>query len=77
MAQWECDRCRGSGWASAARDSGTENMPPMLQQIGVYPCSTCNGTGKLGFTDEQEEEIRNVVERMSSNVELTRAHTEL
>lgn len=46
-----CDRCRGTGWASVARDSGMENIPFTTQPIGVYRCPSCNGTGKIGFSD--------------------------
>ena len=71
MAQQQCERCRGTGLASAARDSGTEGAQWMHVQCGVYRCSTCNGTGKIGFTDEEEEAIaeaaRKALERMSSN----------
>lgn len=67
MAQWRCDRCCGTGWANAAMDSGTENMPPMLQQIGVYSCPKCGGSGSLGLTDEDMELILKTADRLSSN----------
>ena len=43
----KCDRCNGTGWASAARDSGMEDMPVMLRPLGVYRCHNCNGGGDL------------------------------
>lgn len=42
-----CERCRGTGYASAAHDSGKEHLPPLLQPLGVYKCTTCDGTGQL------------------------------
>lgn len=68
MAQAECKRCRGTGWANAARDSGTENLPAMLRPIGVYRCETCNGTGKLGISDDHLAEIENAVKRQKATV---------
>lgn len=53
----ECSRCRGTGWASAERDSGTEGAHWMDVQIGVYQCPNCGGTGKLGFSMERNAEI--------------------
>ena len=41
-----CQRCKGSGWANAARDAGMEDMPAMLKPIGVYQCPDCGGNGK-------------------------------
>ena len=54
MAQTECKRCNGSGYANAARDSGMEDAPTRLQPLGVYRCDTCGGAGKLGMTEEDE-----------------------
>lgn len=71
MAQIECTRCNGTGYASAARDSGMEDMPMMFRPIGVYPCSNCGGTGKLGLTEEDEEVLlRAVDEALNRNPEL-------
>lgn len=63
MAQWTCDRCCGTGYASAARDSGMEDAPRMLRPIGIYSCPTCGGTGKRGFTDEQMAALLSTAER--------------
>jgi DnaJ-class molecular chaperone len=60
--QYECVRCRGSGYANAARDSGMEDAPRMMKPFGVYPCSTCNGTGKVGMSEEAEALLRKIVE---------------
>ncbi len=53
----ECSRCNGTGWANAARDSGMEGMPVMLQPLGVYRCTSCGGTGDTNplahLSDEQ------------------------
>ena len=54
MAQTECRRCNGTGWANAARDSGMEDAPIMQRPLGVYRCDTCGGTGKIGMTEEDE-----------------------
>lgn len=70
MAQWRCNRCCGTGWASAARDSGTENAHWSQVQFGVYKCQKCGGSGKLGLTDYEEESISKAVERMNSNYTL-------
>lgn len=58
MTQDACPRCGGSGYRSAAADAGMQDLPVMLQPIGVYPCSSCNGTGKMfGFTEQDWLEI--------------------
>ena len=43
----DCFFCRGTGWDSAARRMGMENMHPMHTPIGTWPCAQCRGTGKL------------------------------
>lgn len=53
MTVQTCTRCNGSGYANAARDSGRENAPLLIRPIGVYHCTTCGGSGKIGF-DEKE-----------------------
>lgn len=62
-----CDRCNGTGWASAARDSGMEDMPLMLRPIGVYRCDNCNGRGDTDpfahLTDEQRAELDEAIKR--------------
>jgi hypothetical protein len=60
--QTECTRCRGTGYANAARDSGMEDAPRMMRPFGVYPCSTCDGTGKVGMSEEAESKLREIVE---------------
>lgn len=57
MAQRACHRCRGTGWANAARDSGMEDAPLLHRPLGVYQCGTCGGTGKLGVPDFTPEEL--------------------
>jgi hypothetical protein len=47
----KCERCNGTGWASAAKDAGMSNAPDYLKPIGVYRCYGCDGTGNLGFED--------------------------
>ncbi len=45
----KCERCNGTGWASAAKDAGMSNVPDYLKPIGVYRCYGCDGTGKIGY----------------------------
>lgn len=52
MTQIRCDRCKGTGYASVARDAGMDTLPTLLQPVGLYQCPTCNGTGQVGFSDE-------------------------
>lgn len=64
MAETRCERCNGTGYANAARDSGMEDLPMMLQPIGAYQCTTCDGSGKVGLSDEAAELLRKAIERM-------------
>ena len=64
MAETRCERYKGTGYANAARDSGMEDLPMLLQPIGVYRCSSCNGSGRVGISDEAAELLRKAVERM-------------
>lgn len=41
-----CPKCKGSGYWSAAREAGMENLPYQLQPMGVYHCPRCGGNGK-------------------------------
>ena len=61
MAETRCERCKGTGWANAARDSGAEDLPMLLRPIGVYQCPTCGGSGIVGFSDEAEALLRNAI----------------
>lgn len=77
MAQRECTRCRGTGWANAARDSGMEDAPRMFRPFGVYQCTTCGGSGKLGLSDEAlkafAKALRDELDTKSSNAGIHRA----
>lgn len=42
-----CPTCSGGGWQSAAKEMGMEDMPLMHRPIGVWPCTSCHGTGLL------------------------------
>lgn len=64
MAETRCERCKGTGYANAARDSGTEDLPMLLQPIGVYQCPTCGGSGRVGLSDEAAELLRKAIDRM-------------
>lgn len=67
MSQEDCVKCKGTGYASAARDAGLEDAPLMLRPIGVYQCPLCRGTGKTGMSDEQSKKIRELVQQCLSN----------
>jgi len=67
MAEIRCDRCRGTGYASAARDSGTEDAPMMHVQYGIYRCPSCNGTGRVGFSDEADSLLKKAIARLFVN----------
>lgn len=64
IMQTTCTRCNGTGYASAAKDSGTENMHLLHQQIGVYKCTTCSGSGKLGFSEEDIEALNKIASNL-------------
>lgn len=42
-----CPTCSGGGYESAAKKMCMEDMPLMHRPIGVWPCTSCNGTGLL------------------------------
>lgn len=50
----KCQWCGGTGWDSAAKRTGTENMHPLHQPIGVWPCAFCRGTGECTLNRLQE-----------------------
>ena len=52
MTQSNCPSCTGSGWTSAAKEMGMEDMPAYLTPIDVFHCRMYNGTGKIGLSDE-------------------------
>jgi hypothetical protein len=62
----DCDRCKGTGYASAARDMCMEDMPMMLRPIGVYSCPSCSGSG-LMFDGEK---MAKLTEYLEDNKEL-------
>lgn len=62
MAETRCERCKGTGYANAARDSGMEDLPMLLQPIGVFQCPNCCGSGRVGISDEAAELMRKAVE---------------
>ena len=64
MAETRCERCKGTGYANAARDSGMGDLPMLLQPIGVFQCLTCNGSGKVGISDEAMELLRAAIRKM-------------
>lgn len=63
----KCDRCDGTGWANAARDSGMEDMPMMLRPLGVYYCDNCGGRGDTDpfahLTTDQRAELVGSIKR--------------
>lgn len=63
-----CDRCNGSGYASAAKDMCMEDMPMMLKPIGVYPCPSCNNTG-LSFDGQKMAELTEYLEENKELIE--------
>ncbi len=63
MDETRCERCKGTGWANAARDGGTEDLPMLMQPVGVYQCPACVGRGKVGLSDEASALLLDAVER--------------
>lgn len=63
----KCDRCNGTGWANAARDSGMGDMPAMMRPLGVYRCDNCGGTGDSDpfahLTEEQRAELEAAIKQ--------------
>ena len=43
----KCIFCDGLGSISAAKEAGMENMPYMMQPIGVRICANCGGSGEV------------------------------
>lgn len=76
----ECTRCRGTGWANAARDSGMEDVPLMLRPLGVYRCTNCGGTGDTDLfarlTSAQREELEEAIRRAWEKVGARKTATE-
>lgn len=64
MAETRCERCKGTGYANAARDSGMEDMPMLLQPMGVFRCPNCDGKGRVGISDEAMDLLRKAIDRM-------------
>ena len=68
----KCDRCDGTGWANAARDSGMGDMPLMLQPLGVYRCDNCGGRGDTDpfarLTDAQRAELEQAIKLAGEKV---------
>lgn len=57
----ECLYCGGTGYGSAARNSGNPNM------IGIWQCDYCNGVGyhePYVWTPEETQRLKKVVERV-------------
>lgn len=69
MAETRCERCKGTGYANAARDSGMEDMPMLLQPMGVFQCPNCGGSGKVGISDEAMKLLRTAIRRTRGNHE--------
>ena len=63
MAETRCERCKGTGYANVARDSGMEDLPMLLQPIGVFRCTNCCGSGRVGISDEAMELLRNAIKQ--------------
>ena len=42
-----CPTCDGMGFESAAQKMGMQDMPQKMTPIGVWRCTSCNGSGKL------------------------------
>lgn len=62
----KCDRCNGSGYANAARDSGMESAPSIMQPMGVYTCPICDGEGSYGFDEEDIKEMAKKLDEVLS-----------
>lgn len=67
MNQEKCFKCNGTGYASAARDTGMEDAPLMLRPIGLYLCPLCRGTGERGMSEKQSKKIREQVRQCLIN----------
>ena len=68
MSREKCDRCNGTGYSSAAKESGTENAHWTQVQYGVFTCPTCNGSGEIGLDPPIiDEAIKASIERAYQN----------
>lgn len=60
----KCNRCEGTGFLSAAKESGWSEeeilRSPYTAPIGVFYCPLCNGAGKL-------PELREIVNNNPNN----------
>lgn len=70
-----CETCDGSGYDSAARQAGytAESMKtanPMHIPLGVWPCTSCNGTGKLIDGAKMEQMQNQLKEYVGDNKDL-------
>jgi DnaJ-class molecular chaperone len=57
----KCTYCDGTGYGSAARNSGNPNM------IGIWQCDYCNGKGKhedFIMTPEEAEKMKIHISRI-------------
>jgi DnaJ-class molecular chaperone len=68
-----CGTCGGTGYQSAAKEMGMEDMPMMMKPIGVWPCNSCQGSGLLidgekmaKMTDYLEEHAELIQESMAA-----------
>jgi len=42
----KCKKCNGTGYQSAAKEMGMENLPFLQRPLGIWQCDYCNGTGE-------------------------------
>lgn len=56
-----CYTCKGSGWDSAARRAGMEDAPVYFRPLGVWQCTTCGGTGKIGLTEQMAHALSEAI----------------
>lgn len=66
-----CKRCNGTGYDSAARCMGMDDLPRSMQPFGVFPCEECGGTGKQFITEfkfmpEEVERIQKLFKRLKT-----------
>lgn len=64
----KCTACEGTGYRSAAKDSGTLNAPAQMVQIGMSVCLACGGTG---HTQENSSLSKMVAVLMASKNQTT------
>jgi ribosomal protein L37AE/L43A len=68
----KCTHCDGTGYGSAARNSGNPNM------IGIWQCDYCGGRGKhtdFTLTPEEAEHLKIHVVRIIARAKRRKVNT--